>query len=143
MIEDYTAFSVLTDDLPGLVRQQRRLESQIAPLAPLVEDEKSVRQQIDALLVRAGIASGDGVTCLGYDVLHHERAGQSRIDAGKLSGQLLARGFDATTIATIIAMSTATGDPSAFATVKPGKGAKVRAPVKPVMAKAHLRRRPA
>lgn len=139
MIEDYTAFSALAD-LPALVRLQRRLEAQITPLAPLVEDEKAVRSQIDDLLVKAGIAKGDGVTCLGYDVVHNERNGQSRLNGDKLALQLRNRGLDAHDIALVIAMSTETGEPSSFATVKPGKGSVVRAP-KPVPAKARLRRR--
>jgi hypothetical protein len=139
MMEDYTAFSRLTE-LPTLVRRQRMLEAAIAPLTPLVEDEKTVRQQIDALLLQAGIAPGDGVTCLGYDVIHHERVGQSRINGERLAIQLRARGLDPETVATVIAMSTEVGEPASWASVKPGKGSTVRAP-KPVPAKATLRDR--
>jgi len=135
-MEDYAAFSVL-DGLPPLVRRQRQLEAKILPLAPLVDDEKAVRQQIDALLVAAGIASNDGVTCLGYDVVHHARLGSARINADRLVEQLVAAKVDRALVLQVLADSTDTSEPSTWATVKPSKGSKVRA----VPAKAGLRPR--
>lgn len=105
--------------LPALVRKQRRLEAQIAPLEQLQADEKAVRDAINALLVEAGLAKGDGVTCAGYDVVHHERAGRAALNADKLRGAGVAE-LD-------IAFATEVGKASSFATVRPMKGAKVRA----------------
>lgn len=124
-MQDYTAYAVL-DGLPPLVRKQRRLEAQILPLSQLVEEEKKLRGDIDALLIKAGIANNDGVTCLGYDVAHHERKGQSRINEAMLIEQLVTHGIDRPVALKILVESTETGEPSAWATVKPAKGSKVR-----------------
>jgi hypothetical protein len=115
-------------DLPPLVRQQRTLERQILPLALHAADEKAVRASIDALLIAAGLAKGEGVTCNGYDVTHIERAGTSRLNGDVLTEQLVAAGVDRVLVTTALSASTETGDPSAWATVKPSKGASVRAP---------------
>jgi len=124
-VEPYEAYSQLTD-LPPLVRKQRRLEAQIAPIAPLVADEKAIRQQIDALLVAAAIAPSDGVTCLGYDVVHHTRKGQSTFNVEVLTAELVAAGLDKAVVAKILIDATETSDPPLWATVSPSKGAKVR-----------------
>lgn len=124
-MEPYEAYSQLTD-LPPLVRKQRRLEAQIAPIAPLVADEKAIRQQIDALLVAAAIAPSDGVTCLGYDVVHHTRKGQSTFNVEVLTAELVAAGLDKAVVAKILIDATETSDPPLWATVSPSKGAKVR-----------------
>jgi hypothetical protein len=113
-------------DLPPLVRKQRTLEAQIVQLAPLVDDEKTVRYQIDALLIAAGIVPGSVVTCNGYDVMHHVRAGSSRLNQAMLVAQLVAGGVDRGFIDSVILTSTETGDGSTWATVKPSKGTKVR-----------------
>lgn len=113
-------------NLPALVRRQRRLEAKIAPIAPLVEDEKAVRKDIDLLLVAAGIAKGEGVTCFGYDVAHVERVGTSRLNQDAVIAQLVAFGMGDKVAREILAACTETGDPSTWATVKPCKGSKVR-----------------
>lgn len=105
--------------LPALVRKQRRLEAQIAPLEALQADEKAVRDAINALLVQAGIAKGEGVTCAGYDVVHRESAGRTTLNAAKLRGAGVAE--------VDIQFATEVGKASSFATVRPMKGAKVRA----------------
>ncbi len=125
MTDTYTQYPALAE-LPPLVRRQRTLEAQIVELAPLVEDEKSVRTQIDRLLIAAGIVAGDSVTCNGYDVMHHLRAGSHRLNQAVLVAQLVARGVDRGLVDDAIAGSTETGDSSTWATVKPSKGAKVR-----------------
>lgn len=126
MLQPYEAFSQLAG-LPPLVRKQRTLEGKIVPIAPLIEEEKAVRAEIDALLVAAGLTvSGEGVTCSGYDVQHNGRKGQSRLNADILTEQLVAAGVDRDLVLSILIDSTETGDPSAWATVKPSKGAKVR-----------------
>lgn len=116
--------------LPTLVRRQRRLEAQIAPrsevLEPLLEKEKQVRQQIDALLVQAGIGNAEGVTCNGYDVKHYRRDGQARINADTVIAQLVAAGVDRTLVETVLADATERSPEVLFATVKPMKGARVR-----------------
>lgn len=114
----HTKFAKLST-LPALVRKQRRLEAKIAPLEPLLQEEKTVRDEIDQLLVAAGVQKGELVTCHGYDVAHHERAGQDRISAERLRGAGVAE-ID-------IQFATTTGKASSYATVKPSKGAKVRA----------------
>jgi hypothetical protein len=124
-VQDYAAYPPLAD-LPPLVRKQRRLEAKLLPLTPILEDEKAVRKEIDALLVKAGITKGDGVTCLGYDVVHMERVGTSRLNQDVLIEKLVARGVDRTLVLDVIAFSTETGDPSTWAVVKPSKGSKVR-----------------
>lgn len=125
MLQPYEAYSALADLWP-LVKKQRTLEAKILPLTPLVEQEKAVRQQIDLLLVAATIASGDGVTCNGYDVGHHERKGNASYNTDKLVVLLTAAGLDQGAVLRILVESTERGDPSMWATVKPSKGAKVR-----------------
>lgn len=112
--------------LPPLVRKQRTLEAKILPLAPLVEDEKLVRQAIDVLLIKAGIAKGDHVTCNGYDVAHTGRKGQESLNAEALGILLVLGGVDPEFVDFAVATCTETADPSFWATVKPSKGAKVR-----------------
>lgn len=114
----YTRYPELAD-LRKLVLKQRRLEAQIAPLEELQAEEKELRDQIDASLVAAGLEKGDVVTCAGYEVKHNERAGQSRVDGDKL----IAIGVPAIDVR----WATVTGKASKFATVRPMKGAKVRA----------------
>jgi hypothetical protein len=141
-MEDFAAYSALAD-LPPLVRKQRALEATIVPLAAALEAEKAIRKDIDALLVDAGIVAGDGVTCLGYDVVHHVRSGSTHLYADVLTEQLVAAGVDRALVVHLIGEATETGDPSAWATVKPSKGAKVR-PVtaaKAIPAKASLKRK--
>jgi hypothetical protein len=121
----YTSFPELAG-LPTLVRRQRRLEAQIVTLGPLLEDEKAVRKEIDGLLVAAGFVKGQTVTCLGYDVTHIVRAGQSSISGESLIAHLLAAGVEERVAVAVLIKSTETGDPSTWATVKPSKGAKVR-----------------
>lgn len=124
-MEDYEVYSQLTA-LPKLVRQQRRLEAKIAPIVPLVDDEKAVRKSIDLLLVSAGIVKGDGVRCLGYDVVHNERKGQTTLNQDALLAALIGAGVDRALALDAIACSMETGEPAKFATVKPSKGSKVR-----------------
>lgn len=121
----YTRYPALIT-LPALVRKQRRLESKIAPIAPLIDDEKAVRKDIDALLVKAGIAKGDKVTCHGYDVAHVERVGTSRLNQDALIVHLEKAGLRREWIDARLAECTETGEPSMWATVKPSKGSKVR-----------------
>lgn len=130
-MQDFTTYPTLAD-LPPLVRKQRRLEAQIAPLAPLVEDEKAIRKAIDARLVAAGIGKGDGVTCLGYDVVHHERKGQTSLNAEAAAVLFVLGGVDPEFVDFVLTTCLETGDPAKFAIVKPSKGSKVR------MAKATL-----
>lgn len=122
---DFTHYPAL-EGLPPLVRKQRRLEAAIVPLAPLVEDEKAVRKDIDALLITAGLTNGEGVQCVGYDVTHRERVGTSRLNQELLTLELVAKGLPRVTIEDILTRCTEVGDPSAWATVKPSKGSKVR-----------------
>lgn len=105
--------------LVQLVKRQRRLERAVAKLEKLAAREKATRDEIDALLVRHGFKHGEGVTCIGYDVVHHERAGRTYIDAGRLRLAGVSE-ID-------IAFATQTGKSSTFATVRPMKGAEVRA----------------
>lgn len=125
MLTPFEAFSALAD-LPALVRKQRRLEGKIAPIAPLVEEEKTVRKAIDVLLVAAKIAPSDGVTCLGYDVVHHTRKGQSSFNVEVLTAELVAAGLEKATVLKILIDSTDTADAPLWATVTPSKGSKVR-----------------
>jgi len=122
----YATYTVLVDALPPLVRKQRRLESVISAVAQHVKDEKAIRGDIDALLVKAGLTKGELVTCLGYDVKHNERDGQVSINAELLTELLAKAGVERKVIATILKASTQQGEVSKFATVKPSKGAKVR-----------------
>lgn len=112
--------------LPPLVRKQRTLEAKIAPLAPLVEEEKQVRKDIDDLLIAAKIAKGEHVTCNGYDVGHCERKGQTSLNAETLIAEMVAAGLNKNRALLIVTEASETGDPSHWATVKPSKGAKVR-----------------
>jgi hypothetical protein len=122
---DYTQYPALAP-LPPLVRQQRRLKAVIEPLDDLVDDEKTVRARIDALLLQAGMTNGSGVRCLGYDVLHHDRAGQTRLNAETLVAEFVAAGVDRELVDQVIVLATERGDPSAFATVTPAPDATVR-----------------
>jgi len=117
---------VLREALPPLVRKQRRLALTIAAVAPAVVDEKAIRAQIDALLLTAGLRKGELVTCLGYDVRHNERDGQTSINAEKLVAGLGIVGVKEELARALIADSTERGEPAKFATVTPSKGAKVR-----------------
>jgi uncharacterized small protein (DUF1192 family) len=105
--------------LPRLIRRQRRLEKRVARYEAAVALEKATRDAIDALLLKQGLKHGEGLTCLGYDVVHNERAGQRRISADKLRAQGVAE-ID-------IAWATETGKPSLYATVRPMKGINVQA----------------
>ena len=125
-MKDFTEYKTLETDLPPLVRKQRRLEGRIVLLLPLAEEEKAVRKDIDARLIAAGLEKGEGVTCLGYDVLHNERKGHTALNAETIVALLVAGGVDQAFALKVIADSTETGDPSTWATVRPSKGAKVR-----------------
>lgn len=100
--------------LPVLVKKQRRLERKLAPLEPLAKAEKELRDAIDALLVAAGLESGQGVTCAGYDVVHRSRQGNQYISRDLL----LAAGVDVAVIDACVDRYKA----ALFATVKPMKG---------------------
>jgi len=117
---------VLREALPPLVRKQRRLALTIAAVAGAVVDEKATRAQIDALLLAAGLRKSELVTCLGYDVKHNERDGQTSINAEKLVAQLVDAGLPERTAREILKASEETGEVAKFATVTPSKGAKVR-----------------
>lgn len=125
---DYAKFSKL-EPLPPLVRKQRRLEGQLVNEKgeSYVELEKAVRGQIDELLRAVGLQSGEGVTCLGYDVVHRERKGQASFDQTKAIEQLVGLGLERAKVEAVFAACTERGDPAKFAEVKPSKGAKVRA----------------
>ncbi len=123
----YAQFPAL-EGLPALVRQQRRLEGRLVDLKMLEADEKATRQEIDTLLLAAGIGKGESVTCAGYDVTHLERAGSSRVNIDGLRVRLVAAGVATELLDEVIAASTETGESSGWATVKPSKGAQVRLP---------------
>lgn len=134
----YAQFPMLRAHLPALIRLQRKLADQLAPLDALQADEKDVRAQILALLDADGIAPGDRVTCLGYDVLSRTRAGVDRLNPDVATEQFVAGGVARDFVDEVFAASTTTGDPAFWAEVKPTKGAAVRAPIggKKRMAKA-------
>ena len=106
--------------MPTLVKRQRRLERAVAKLETLAKREKATRDELDALLRKVGIGPGEGVTCLGYDVVHNERAGRKSISADRLRAAGVAE--------VDIAFATVEGARSSFATVRPMKGAEVAAP---------------
>jgi hypothetical protein len=114
-----TATAALVSRLKPLVTLQRRLEKQLVPLEALQAKEADVRKHIDAILLEAGFASGDRVRVGGYDVTHNERRGRTSLNADKLRGAGVAE-ID-------ISFATEIGKPAKFATVKPAKGATVRA----------------
>jgi hypothetical protein len=151
----YRRHGRLVESLPPLVRKQRRLAGQIAPLEQLVVEDKTVRAEIDALLLACGFKKGEGVTCSGYDVVHRERDGSTSYDIVELGRlvveQLVALGMPREDIGTpanaetgapasedyrpgavtfvmnVLAAVRSNGDPAKWAEVKPMKGAKVRA----------------
>jgi hypothetical protein len=123
----YRRYPALVDDLPPLVRKQRRLARRIAVDAQDVKDEKAAREQIDRLLVAAGLKKSELVTCAGYDVRHNERDGSSAINPDILTALLVAEDVDPDFVASVITASTETGAAATFATVTPTKGANVRA----------------
>jgi hypothetical protein len=124
----YTDFPALQKALPPLVREQRRLEALIAPVLPLIEPEKDVRKRIDALLLAAGIAKGESVSCLGYDVTHCARAGNETLNPETIVSLLVAAGVERDLVDQVLKDSTETADNAQWATVKPSKGSKVRPP---------------
>jgi hypothetical protein len=124
----FLQYPTLLETLPPLVRKQRRLEASIAKVSQAVKDEKAVRGEIDQLLLAAGLQKSDLVTCAGYDVQHHERAGASSLNAERVTAELVAAGVDPELVAQILLDSTETGSPALFCTVKPSKGTQVRAP---------------
>jgi hypothetical protein len=111
--------AVLVSRLKPLVTMQRRLEKQLVPLEALQAKEADVRKHIDDILLENGFASGDSVRVGGYDVKHNERRGRTSVNADKLRGSGVPE-LD-------IQLATETGQPAKFATVKPAKGATVRA----------------
>lgn len=119
-------FHLKTTELPTLVRRQRRLEAQIAPLEaalePLAAKEKATRQAIDALLVSAGFENLDTVQVGAYDVTHYVRAGQSKIDGATLRRLLVEAGVDGELVDDVIAKATDTAADVKFCAVKPQKG---------------------
>lgn len=122
----YTAFRALAE-LPTLVRKQRRLETRIASIGTAIEDEKAIRKAIDALLQSIKLKSGDAVTCLGYDVIHRERAGQASLNQDTFTEQLVAAGVDRELVVQLLLDCTERGETVKFAEVTPSKGAKVKA----------------
>lgn len=116
----------LVEKLPALVRKQRRLEASLVPFKPIEEEEKAIRQEIDQLLVGAGLKTGEAVVCLGYEVAHNERRGRVSLNQDQFVEKLVAGGVDRDFAMQALAESMETGDPSSFASVKPAKGAKVR-----------------
>ncbi len=140
----HTAFPALKG-LPPLIKEQRRLEALIAPVTPLVDIEKQVRKDIVALLILADVGKGETVTCLGYDVTHCERAGQTSLNAETLTERVVQHGVDRDWFLDQIAASMDTAADPQWATVKPSKGARVREPRLPGeptkrMAKATLKK---
>jgi hypothetical protein len=127
MASPFTAYASLVEPLPPLVRKQRRLEAKLAAVVQTAIDEKAVRAEIDALLVAAGLQKGDVVTCLGYDIRHNVNAARSTINPETLVVQLVAAGLNQELVAKIVQASTETGSAAVYCTVKPSKGAKVRA----------------
>ena len=124
----YIQHPTLVDPLPPLVRKQRRLAKAIAVVAQAVKDEKAVRQDIDVLLLAAGLKKSELVTCAGYDVRHHEKAGQESLNADTITASLIAAGVAPELVAQVLMDSTETGQLSVYCTVTPTKGAQVRAP---------------
>jgi hypothetical protein len=112
--------------LPPLVRKQRTLEAKILPLAPLVEDEKKVRQAIDALLIAAGLKRGESVTCNGYEVTHAGRSGNTALNVEAAEILFVLGGVDPEFVAFVLTTCLETGEAPFWATVKPCKGAHVR-----------------
>lgn len=127
MTGPFTDHPSLVEPLPPLVRKQRRLEQKLAAVAQTILDEKAVRAEIDALLLAAGCEKGDVVQCLGYDVRHNENAARSTINPDTLVAQLTAAGLHPEIVRQIVVASTDVGSPAVYCTVKPSKGAKVRA----------------
>jgi hypothetical protein len=103
--------------LPVLVRRQKRLERRLTRLELVAAQEKATRDAIDQLLVAEGLTPGEGVTCLGFDVVHHARAGRTSICPARLRAAGVAE--------VDIQFATVTGTPSSFATVRPMKGTAV------------------
>lgn len=143
----YRRHPQLVDTLPKAVRKQRRLAADLAPLETLLEKEKVARKDIDALLAAAGYTKrGEGVTCLGYNVVHRERDGNISYDVGLLAPILIERlvalgmpredngpkdaeDYQAGAVSFVldaIAQVRSQGDTAKWAEVKPMKGAKVR-----------------
>lgn len=143
----YQRHPELADTLPKQVRKQRRIAAKLAPLDGLVADDKRVRAEIDRLLASAGYTKrGEGVTCLGYDVVHRERDGNVTYDVVVMGTilveQLVALGMPRgdqgtqgeldyvpgaeTFVVEAIAAGRSQGDTAKWAEVKPMKGAKVR-----------------
>lgn len=105
--------------LRALVRQQRRLEKRAVKAQLVLDQEKACRDAINAVLVEAGCGKGEGVLVDGYEVVHHERAGQARVNADKLRGAGVSE-ID-------IQFAIEVGKCASYATVRPAKGAKVAA----------------
>ena len=137
----FTRYPALVHALPPLIKQQRRLAARIASVADAVIDEKAVRADIDVLLIAAGLTKSEVVTCAGYDVRHHEKAGSTSINRDTLTELLVAAGVDRGFVEQVLVNSTDTGHPSVYATVTPSKGATVRPPEPLRMAKATTRPR--
>ncbi len=126
-LHDWSAYRGL-DGLPALVEKQRELEGQLAALEDIAAQEKAKRDEINTLLVAAGFAKGTGVRCLGYDVVHHARDGQTSLNQETIIAELVAAGVDAGLVDTVITLATERGEPSSYASVKPAKGAVVKVP---------------
>ena len=123
----FLKYPALVEPLPVLIRKQRTAAGKIATVAQAIKDEEVLRKDIDALLVRAGLQKSDVVTCMGYDVRHHERDGQARINPETVTAYLIALQWEPDAIAALLKATTDIGKPALFATVTPTKGAKVRA----------------
>jgi hypothetical protein len=128
-------FFLKASELPTLVKRQRRLEGQIAPLAnklePLVAKEKATRQAIDGLLLAAGFENLDTVEVGAYDVTHYTRAGQSKLNGDTLLGILVEAGVDRELVEDAIVEATETADDVKFCGVKPQKGTRAVSRSKP------------
>lgn len=108
-MESYEAYSVLATDLPPLVRRQRKAWLRLEPVKRQYEEadaeDHKIRKAIAALLVLAGIKRGDGVTCLGYDVVHVGRAGETWLSPDKVAAGFIAAGVKKAVVLKVIAAS--------------------------------------
>lgn len=126
---EYSKFSKL-EPLPPLVRKQRKLAAQLGDEhGSFVDQDKTVRTDIDELLVASGLAKGEGVLCLGYEVVHRERLGNLALKEDVFVERMFQEhGVDREKVRALLLACSGRGATAKWAEVDPPKAAKVRKP---------------
>jgi len=112
-------------ELPMMITAQQAMKARIAAVAPIVIEEKAIREQMEALILVCDLPeklpngkNGEWVTCGDYKVNRVKKPGQTKIDGGLLTAWLLDHEWDTDEIAACLKAVTVTGEPSSHVEVR-------------------------